>query len=312
MFRKMTALVLAILCLFGLTSCSAAANPVGENTIRNDILCQDDTIYGGEMSLVSMSIVKRQTNESQKTDYVWADFVAENDECRYIASCMLSYGLYNDGWHLDSYQVLSQSIETIGGLPADVALARANQLMDQYYAMFSSRNKGVVELIGMNTQGPVTSCLFDHAEAMGPSGLLTLHWRFRVSFRMTEDGWSTGAWDGTMNEYAYDWNLVGQWKGQNDGENFSLTVHSYDPEEKTVDVEYAFGSRRSNGVETLYIVNQDFWDQEQKEWSLNEDETAHHGFIDLYPFGAEYTDAGEGYGILAESDNTHCWLEKVQ
>lgn len=301
-----------MLCIFGLSSCSAAPSPVSEAIIRNDIDCQDYTIYNAGMQLVSVSVTKRQTNVNEKNDLVWADFVAENDECRYSASCLLRYGLYNEGWILDSYEVLSDSMEYINGLDPAVALARANELMDQYYAMFSSRRKGVVELVDMYMQGDSCTCLFDHAEQMGESGLLTLHWRFRVNYRLTENGWSSGAWDGTMNKYAYDWELVGRWTGSNGGENFELNVISYDPDEMTVDVEYAFGSRRSNGVETLYIVNQDFWDNEQKEWSLNEDEMAHHGFIDLYPFGADYTDAGEGCGILAESDNIHCWLQRVQ
>ena len=114
-----------------------------------------------------------------------------------------------------------------------------------------------------------------------------------------------------MNTYLYEWNLVGQWEGSNEGEDFSMTVHSYDPKEMTVDVEYVFGDRRSNGIETMYIVNQDFWDQEQKAWSLSDDELGHSGFVDLYPFGASYVDAGEGVGVLASSSEVNCWLHRV-
>lgn len=311
MKRKMTALILALLCLLGLAACSSVPKAVDEDTIKNDVIGQDNTIYSGEMTLVSCEIAKRQTNEDQKTDYVWVDIVAENTDCRYIASAKLSYSLYNEGWMLDGYEVLTESMEYINGPDPEMALARANELMDQYYSNFSSRTKGVVELVDMSMQDDFCYCLFDHAEVMGQGGLLTIHWCFNITFRLDEDGWSSGAWDGTMRTFAYDWNLVGEWEGSNGGEDFYLKVHSYDPEEMTVDVEYTFGQRRSDGVETLYIVNQDFWDNEQKEWSLNADETAHHGFIDLYPFGANYTDAGQGAGILADSGETNCWLQRV-
>jgi len=313
MKRKLIALLLAMFCLTGLTACSSTPDPVGESVIKNDVVCQDTTIYNAEMQLVSLSIAKRQTNTEQKTDYVWVDITAENDTSRYIASCKLSYGLYNEGWMLDSYEVLSETLEYINGLDPAVALARANELMDQYYANFGTRNKGVVELVGINMQGNMANCLFDHAEVMGQGDILTLHWRFRVKFSLSEKGWSSGAWDGTMNKYAYDWKLVGEWKGSNGGENFRLKVHSYDPAQKTVDVEYTFGGRSSNGVETLYIVNQDFWDQEQKEWSLSDDSLAHNGFINLYPYGKNFRDAGEGFGIAAKSDSgVNCWLTKVE
>lgn len=311
MKRNRIALFMLLVCLIGLAACSSVPKPVGEDVIRNDVICQDDTIYSGEMTLISAEIIKRQTNEDQKTDYVWVDICAENENCRYIASCKLSYGLYNDGWLLDNYEVLEDAIEYINGPDPAYVLSRANTYMDGHYAHFSTRNKGVVELVDMYVDGDRCICLFDHAEVMGQSGLLTIHWRFRITFVLDEDGWSSGAWDGTMNDYAYDWDLEGEWTGSNEGENFWMKVHAYDPEEKTVEVEYAFGSLCSEGIETLYIVNQDFWDREMREWSLNADKYEHSGFIDLYPFGAEYTDAGEGSGILADSGETHCWLQRV-
>lgn len=311
MKQKMLALMLVVLCLFGCTACSSTPDPVGESVIKNDVVCQDDIIYSADMHLTSLTVTKRQTTPEQKTDRVWVDIVAENDESRYVASCMLSYGLYNEGWMLDSYEVLSDSFEYINGLDPAAALARANELMDEYYSHFANRSKGVVELVDMAMNGDTATCLFDHAEKMGSGDLLTIHWRFRIKYRMMKDGWSSGAWDTTMNKYAFDWNLVGEWRGSNKGEDFYMKVYSYDPSAKTVDVEYAFGERRSSGVETLYIVNQDFWDEEEKEWSLNADRSAHHGFVDLCPFGANFKDAGEGSGVVADSGSVKCWLTRV-
>ena len=308
---RMIALTLALLCLLGLAACGSGPKPVSENTIRNDVVCWDEVIYSSDLELVSLEIAKRQTNEDQKTDYVWVDIVAENEDCRYCASCKLSYGLYNDGWLLDTYEVLEESMEYLNGPDPDAVLARANELMDQYYANFSSRNKGTVELIGLGVNGDRCNALIDHAEQMGQGDLLTIHWRFNLLLSLDEKGWSKGAWDGTMRDYAYDWNLVGEWTGSCGGEDFWLKVHSYDPDQKSVEVEYIFGSRRSDGVETMYIVNQDFWDREMKEWSLNEDSSAHHGFIDLLPFGTSYKDAGEGAGIIADSGENHCWLRRT-
>lgn len=308
---RITALALALLCLLGLAACGSGPKAASESTIREDVIGWDEVIYSSDLELVSLEIVKRQTNEDQKTDFVWVDIVAENEDCRYIASCKLSYGLYNDGWLLDSYEVLEDSMEYLNGPDPNAVLARANELMDQYYANFSSRNKGTVELVGLSVNGDRCVALIDHAEQMGQSGLLTIHWRFNLILSLDEQGWTRGAWDGTMRDYAYDWDLVGEWTGSCGGEDFRMQVHSYDPDQKSVEVEYVFGSRRSDGVETMYIVNQDFWDQEMKEWSLSDDASAHHGFIELLPFGASYKDAGEGEGIIADSGENHCWLKRT-
>lgn len=311
MRRRVFTLVISFVLLFVLNGCSSAPDAVGENSIKNDIACLDDTFYGSNMNFISFDIVKRQTNEDDKTDFVWVDFIAENENCRYIVSCKLSYSLYNEGWLIDNYEVLTNSMEYTNGPDPSKVLEHANAYMDQYYSNFSSRNKGTVELVDMSIQDTVCYCLFNHAEVMGPTDLLTLHWRFRTTCRLNEDGWTNGAWDGTMKKYAFDWKLEGEWRGSNGGEDFYLKVHSYNADEMTVDVEYSFGQLCSNGIETLYIVNHDFWDEEEREWALNADKQAHEGFIDLYPFGANYTDAGQGYGVLADSGNIHCWLEKI-
>lgn len=310
--KKFAAFALALVMLLTMTACGdKIPDPVSETVIKQDITCQDDTIYENDLKLTTFAIEKRQTNAEDKTDFVWVNACAESEDVRYNVYCKLSYGLYNDGWMLDSYEILEDSLEYLNGIDPNVALARANELMDQYFAMFDNRHKGVVELVDMSMDGEFGDCLFDHAEEIGEGGLLTIHWRFHVTYRLQEDGWSKGAWNNKQNVFAYDWNLTGEWRGQNEGKEFWLKIHSYDPEELTVDVEYDFGgSKVSNGIETLYIVNQDFWDDEQKEWSLSHDESAHNGFINIYPYGASYTDAGKGSGILADDGDTHCWLER--
>ena len=313
MKRKMLALMLIVLCIFGMTACSSTPDPVGESMIKNDIMCQDTNIYNEEMHLSTFHITKRQTTPDQKRDHVWVNITAENEESRYVASCLLRYALYSEGWMLDDYEVLSKSFEYINGLDPAVPLARAHEVMDQYYSRFDQRRKGEIEVVKIALSSSRADCLVEHIEQMGTNGLLTLRWRFHIIYQLGKNGWSSGAWDGTMNVYRYDWNIVGEWKGSTGGENFYLKVHSYDEQAKSVQVEYAFGNRRSNGVETMYIVNQDFWNKEMKEWALSADKNAHNGFVDLYPYVKNYRDAGESSGILAESESgTHCWLSKVE
>lgn len=311
--KKCIALVLALLTALTLTACGdQTPDPVNESTIKQDITCQDDTIYENDLKLTAFAVEKRQTNPEEKTDFVWVNASAESESVRYNVYCKLSYGLYNDGWMLDSYEILEDSLEFLNGIDSNAALARANEFMDGHFAKFSNRTKGTVELVDMAMDGEFGDCLFDVSEDIGEGGLLTIHWRFHITYRLQEDGWSKGAWNGKMNLFAYDWKLTGEWRGQAGGKDFWLKIHSYDSEALTVEVEYDFGGNKvSNGVETMYIVNQDFWDDEQKEWSLSHDESAHHGFIDIYPYGASYTDAGEGSGILADDGDTHCWLERA-
>lgn len=62
----------------------------------------------------------------------------------------------------------------------------------------------------------------------------------------------------------------------------------------------------------LFIINQHFWDKEERERNLSTDKKAHDGFNDLYPFGANNADVGEHYGVLADSGEIHCRLERTK
>ncbi len=58
-------------------------------------------VYGLEFD--EFTITQRQTNTESKTDYVWVEFVASNEEFSYWAWYSIDYILYNDGWEIGDY-----------------------------------------------------------------------------------------------------------------------------------------------------------------------------------------------------------------
>lgn len=67
-----------------LTSCGGTSAK-SEKEICKDIMASDDSFDYG-LKITSYNVEKRQTNEDEKTDYVWIDITAENEECVYYAS----------------------------------------------------------------------------------------------------------------------------------------------------------------------------------------------------------------------------------
>ena len=73
-----------------------------EKEILEDIKTNDDYFSTYNLSVDSFEVTKRQTNQESKRDYVWCDVTASNDDFTYNAQYEVTYGLYNDGWLLDS------------------------------------------------------------------------------------------------------------------------------------------------------------------------------------------------------------------
>ncbi|MBE6956627.1 MAG: hypothetical protein E7450_04165 [Ruminococcaceae bacterium] len=85
-----------------LASCGAPAAK-SESDIRADISGNDRYFSDYNLTLESMSVVKRQTNQEDKTDYVWISVTAKNNDFTYNADYELMYVLYNEGWLLENY-----------------------------------------------------------------------------------------------------------------------------------------------------------------------------------------------------------------
>lgn len=111
---KKIVLFLCCLLLVGtLTACGSKA--VNEKQITEDIkTCEE--LVALNVEVTDWEIIKRQTDEENKTDLIYCKVNAKNDDYSVVRSYVMKYTLYNDGWVLDyieNYDGLDASSETV-------------------------------------------------------------------------------------------------------------------------------------------------------------------------------------------------------
>lgn len=77
-------------------------NAKNESEIKTDLQNHSDFYSVQDVSIDKLSIIKRQTNQNGKTDYIYVTVLASNDNIECELSYELHYELYNDGWVLDN------------------------------------------------------------------------------------------------------------------------------------------------------------------------------------------------------------------
>lgn len=82
-----------------LSGCSKSGK--SEKAIAQDL--QNNSFFQDNMDveITEYSIIKRQTNVENKSDIVYINTDAKNDDFRWNRSYIMTYGLYNEGWILD-------------------------------------------------------------------------------------------------------------------------------------------------------------------------------------------------------------------
>lgn len=106
-FKRIT-LLSACLCLtFAFSACSGS--PKKENEIAEEIASCDSYFQNYNLELTNFTITKRQTNKDDKNDLIWITLAATNEEFEYTASYCAVYILYNDGWLLESFNIIHSS-----------------------------------------------------------------------------------------------------------------------------------------------------------------------------------------------------------
>lgn len=114
--KKIRILLVGMLLLLVVTLTSCGVPSVkNEEEILMDLRDRDMGAYvvtgvldDPSVSIESIEILKRQTNQEEKTDYVFIAMYSESENARHVNSYKLTYNLYDDkGWVLDSSEVYS-------------------------------------------------------------------------------------------------------------------------------------------------------------------------------------------------------------
>lgn len=201
-----------------LTSCGGTSAK-SEKEICKDIMASDDSFdYGLKITLYNVE--KRQTNEDEKTDYVWIDITAENEECVYYASYTLVYELYNEGWMLEKVDRTNRRY-----LPqVEVDQSEADALVAESYDSVKFVDKNITD----------TSALFAYT-AEKTEGYVVISCSVWVEYSYSlKDGWKLKEIDDAAKDMK--WDIVGEWYYKQDDDDININILSID--EDTVTFEY--------------------------------------------------------------------------
>lgn len=148
--------ILTFCLILGLSACGG--NTSGgktsertENQISEDVQAKDDYFSNYNLKVDSFSISKRQTNQEDKTDFVWCTVAASNNTLSYSAEYKLTYVLYNDGWLLEEYVQESSSVTPKSMLSEDEAMALVVTHFEQTHDLSSISEYRVYKKSALNT-----------------------------------------------------------------------------------------------------------------------------------------------------------------
>lgn len=117
------AFCLMLLCLFYFSGCNNKIPLVSELTIRKDLLSssvlRDFSPFSLEIQ--QFQIEKRQTFEKDKIDKIFVNTTLNDEDktLEIVGSYIVTYGLYSDGWLLDSVEIVDSKVSPLVGAGYD-------------------------------------------------------------------------------------------------------------------------------------------------------------------------------------------------
>ncbi|MBR5508724.1 MAG: hypothetical protein IKV59_01575 [Lachnospiraceae bacterium] len=97
--RKMWTVAAIGLLMCGMTGCGVKEKT--EEEIRTELQAHSNFGMGKDVTIEEFEVIKRQTDKDDKTDKVFVEVTAGNEEVEFTTSYGMVYGLYDSGWILD-------------------------------------------------------------------------------------------------------------------------------------------------------------------------------------------------------------------
>lgn len=204
--RILFILLCSTMCLL-LAGC--AEKMVDESQLKADLYNSDTfSKYSSdlEMEITDFEIVKRQTAKENKSDIVWVKAEAASNAVKGTMYFEMIYGLYNDGWMLDS--ITDDSTDLWHFEPLNGA---ADDLIQQYVPSGAEIDSVDVDLEnGIHT---VSYTIIDTHTYCDIVYIKQLMFTF-ASGHSSEVQWT---YAGVIADSSYeDWKISGDWYGSND------------------------------------------------------------------------------------------------
>lgn len=204
-----------------LTGCS---NSKSNKEIAKEIATVDSYFINYDLTLDDYDVEKRQTNDGDKTDYVWLSISGSNDEFRYTANYEIVYIKYNDGWHLENYTVTGTNYYAKSAPDIDSIITELSKEFSNVEYISTGEGHGSnsrsYNFTGENEDGSITEMLN-----------ISVDYEYSPTL-----GWHIT--NQTKSIVSYDYNFMGEWLYKDDTHIYYISVSEINQGEATL--EYAF------------------------------------------------------------------------
>ena len=234
-YNRISIVLISIVALFCLSGCSKS-----EKDISNDIANVDSYFTKYDLQLTDYEVTKRQTNNNEKTDYIWINISGENEDFSYKASYTATYIKYNDGWHLENYSLDKSDYSALS--EPSLETVKAN-LSKEYADVEVVHNEGIPSA---NNKSYVLS------------GIIKDNYIFRtyeISTNYTfspETGWHKENEEDSISAVQYD--IVGEWLFEDPDHIYY--IHISDATDDKITFKYSFLNKTINPDDGYWQLRQ--------------------------------------------------------
>lgn len=201
-----------------------------EDDILDDVIEYDTFIEKYGIKLTQLDIVKRQTNEEDKTDYVWLNVSGGNNQFSYTASYEVTYFLYNEGWFVEKFDKTDDEYSA-NEIPTKQLEELSGRVLGKQYSQvhFSSLS---------NTSSNMATLYFDVEEEC--SDYLKIESKARLNAYFTpEKGWYISQDSLKVTDSKEVWDITGVWHFSDDEIEIEVEIMSYDTTRDVVFLSYS-------------------------------------------------------------------------
>lgn len=250
-----------------------------DRDIANEVANIDPYFRGYELELSDYTITKRQTNDDDKTDFVWISLSGENEDFLYTASYEVTYIKYNDGWHLETYNMLNSNYKAKGRPSSDEV---CSSLSERY------SNIEYVSSEPFTTSNNASYCLTGEVV----DGYITKSFDIIISYEFFPDrGWVEVSESKNLSSSQY--NIIGEWQYE-DAEHLYY-LHIAEVDGNSVTMKYTFWNKNIS-------PDDDYWQLRQSEYTTYD--------LNSLSDNEYYLDVGwyKKYSTVYFADESYIWF----
>ena len=195
-----------------------------DKSIAQEIADRDLSFSQYNLDLSDYKITKRQTNNADKTDFVWLTIEGQNDIVSYKASYVATYIKYNDGWQLEDYKIQDSSFSALSEPTFETI---KNNLSKEYTNLEITNKNGI--FTSNEVEYTLTGQILEN--------YIDKECSIVVDYKFTpEEGWCEIKEEEDVVSSKY--NIVGEWLFEDDEHIYY--IHVSDVEENNLHLKYTF------------------------------------------------------------------------